>query len=428
MKELSKYLIKELNIPLKSTLILSISGGVDSMVLLNLMTSFDYNLVVVHFNHQKRVDSINDKALVENYCQINNIPFEYFKLNIPKKNFQEQARLERNHYLELTARKYNTKYIFTAHHLDDLLETILMKLSRGSNLYGYAGMQPITKSNSLLYIKPFLYYSKEQIYSYAINNNIQYLEDSTNKEDSYTRNRFRHHIIPALKLENPNILDKTITYSIQLNDAFSFIRNTSKKHLSSTGKYDLKSFLSLDSAIQNDLLSQVLEHKNIEPTFKLLQKIKEIISNNKPNASYKLKGKYYFIKSYNTFYIGELNPLSPFIKNVEFENKICVSNQSFTFFNKKGDLLQEAIIICYNELSFPLKIRSRIDGDVLEFEYGRKKLKDFLIDKKIPKNERDNLIIISDSNNRIIFIPNLYTNKTLGTKNEMYLIMEDSNA
>ena len=175
----------KLNLNPTSTYILAISGGVDSMVLFDLFLKHNYRCVVVHFNHQKRAESLEDHKLIEAQCALHNVPYHYIKLNIQQGNFQEIARNKRYLNLEAIADSYKTPYIVTAHHLDDLAETIIMKLIRGSNLLGYSGMQSATVMGTYTYLKPLLPYSRTSILSYQEKHHIAYLEDHTNLEDHY---------------------------------------------------------------------------------------------------------------------------------------------------------------------------------------------------------------------------------------------------
>ena len=124
---------------------------------------------------KKETPQLKKANYLQNFCKENNIPYEYFILNLPNQNFQDEARKARFKYLEETATKYKTNIILTAHHLNDLAETVLMKLSRGSNLFGYSGLQKVVHRGDYIYIKPLLHLKKIDLYQYAKNNQIQFL-------------------------------------------------------------------------------------------------------------------------------------------------------------------------------------------------------------------------------------------------------------
>src|SRR5690554_4768459 len=219
------------------------------MVLFDLFVKHNLNFVVVHFNHQKRAESILDHELVESMCTLHHIPYHYIKLKIKNGNFQEVSRNARYKNLEFIAEQYHTPYIVTAHHLDDLAETILMKLIRGSNLLGYSSMQASTKIENFIYLKPLLNYSKEDIKTYQTKHGLLYLEDHTNLEDTYLRNRIRHHFMPLLKEEN-DVLTHFKNFSTQSYLASDYIRDQSKAFLNLDLSFNLKDFIKLHDAVK----------------------------------------------------------------------------------------------------------------------------------------------------------------------------------
>jgi len=144
MKEVKKYLSKALE-P-NSTLVVACSGGPDSMCLLDLVLKERENknlkIICAHVNHKMRVESEAEAEFVKNYCKKNNVVFEYMEINnYNDDNFHNQARLKRYDFFNELVEKYNAKYLLTAHHGDDLTETILMRIVRGSNLKGYLGFK-----------------------------------------------------------------------------------------------------------------------------------------------------------------------------------------------------------------------------------------------------------------------------------------------
>lgn len=417
-------ILKSLNLDKNKTLVLSISGGVDSMVMLNLLKRSDFNLAVVHFDHLKRLNSKLEKKLVEEYCQEHEIPFYYYKLNISEGNFHNEAHQLRKYYLQEVAKANKTPYILTAHHQDDLFENVLIKLTRGSNLLGYAGMQPIYEKDDFIYVKPLLFISKDELIEYANENNISYLEDESNEETLYLRNRYRHTIVPIMKQENPQLLNQITKYNKQITDAFNFIRSDTIKKFSKTQEIDLKKFNKYHPALQDDIIAYLLEQYKLEMSFDLINKLKEIILASSPNLEYNLGKNHTFIKTYDKAFIMRLSKDS-FKKSVikegqnKFENKMI-----FTLSTHNSTITEEFTKLCYNELAFPLILRRRINGDVLTFSYGRKKLKDFFIDEKVPKYLRDKLYVLTDSKNTILWVENYYLNDTLGDKNCLHFLLE----
>ncbi|MBU1141272.1 MAG: tRNA lysidine(34) synthetase TilS [Firmicutes bacterium] len=417
----------ELKISPKSTLILSVSGGVDSMVLLSVLLNSLYKLVVVHFNHLKRDESVIEKDLVESFCQKNEIPFHYYTISIKSGNFHHQAHQMRIHYLNEVAHLYKTPYILTAHHLDDLFENILIKLTRGSNLLGYAGMQLIHSDDKFTYVKPLLYTSKQEIYEYAEINHIPFLSDGSNEENYFLRNRYRHAVVPIMKQENEQLLDQIMQYHHQITHAFDLIRKTTKAMINKDMIIPVDQFIHYDEAIQDDTIAYIIEQHKLTLSYEIIQKIKKMLLSKKPNQIFKLSKDHSFIKAYQQAYVKQLSSIKPIrIKVKEGKNKL-LNMAIFTFLQKTEANTEEFFKLCYNKLAFPLWLRHREDGDLLAYEYGHKKLKKLLIDLKIPDEERKKLWVLTDNDNHILWVEKYYTNKTLGNSNTLYFQMKEVN-
>lgn len=404
--------------------IVSVSGGIDSMVLLDVLLQNDFPLIVVFFNHQVRSQAIQEEKLVSKICQEHDIPFHAITLTIPKGNFQDHAHTLRQYHLRKLAQTHQTPYILTAHHLDDLLESVLIKLTRGSNLLGHAGMQQLYKKGGYVLVKPFLYVSKTDIVVYAKTHDIEYLDDHTNDENLYLRNRYRHSVIPLMKQENDDLLGQIKQYHQQLTNAFHFIRKQSKNHLKNN-QIDLDVFAQLDIALQEDVIAYLLEQHQLEVNYQIITDLKKILLSNKPNQTYTLPRQKQLIKSYDIAYIDILEPPVNQVYQLN-EGQTIIENVSiFTFFSNSSEISMQTTKLCYNKLAFPLLARRRLDGDTLSYSYGHKKLKKLLIDQKVPMKKRDQLWIVTDSNHVILWIPGYYINETLGDENALYFqIME----
>lgn len=406
----------------KQTIILSVSGGLDSMALLHLLKSYNYKVVVVHFNHQTRENNLKESLLVKELSDDYNYPFHLFDLDIKGGNFQATARELRYEHLRNIAKKYKTKYIATAHHLDDLAETVLMKITRGSNLYGYAGIHGIYEEKGFVYLKPLLSYSKKELKEYVLNNDVKYLEDESNYLDYYMRNRIRNTVIPILKQENANFLNKIYDYHSILKNSFDFIRKYANNYIVDN-KVNLSTFLEQDLIIQDEILVVLLEPLNINLSQNLLNDLRSLINSPRPNLSYDLSNNYLFIKSYDNLFVKEKIVNTNFRVTLDKEINTLPNMKNVTFLSDNKAIPKKSVKICYNKLSLPLIARTREDGDTIKFTYGSKKLKDFFIDKKVPKHLRDELIIITDNENNIIYVENYYINESLGKEKKLLFII-----
>lgn len=193
-------------IPAKEKVIICCSGGADSMALLFCAQLAKLNVMVAHCVHDMRNSSETqkDRILVENYCEKHGIDFRQVSVELKNSNVDEPSensyRIVRYSKIEHIAEIHNIKYAITGHHADDQLETMIMKLCRGSGLRGLSGIAESTKSSSsqITYIRPMLQITKKDVYDICKQNKIPYNEDLTNLDTQYTRNALRHKILPVL--------------------------------------------------------------------------------------------------------------------------------------------------------------------------------------------------------------------------------------
>lgn len=210
-------------------LLLAVSGGVDSMVLLDLFYKLKFDICVAHCNFQLRgKESDADELLVREICQDGYIP--YFINSFETIDFAKENKLS----IQLAARKLRYDwfqellllgfdYVLTAHHLDDNVETFLINFTRGTGLEGLTGI-PAQYENI---IRPLLPFSRDEIENYAIDNKIQWREDSSNASDKYFRNKLRHNIVPTLKELNTGFLDSFQNTLHHLQQAESLVNDAS---------------------------------------------------------------------------------------------------------------------------------------------------------------------------------------------------------
>ena len=207
------------NILNNTSAVIACSGGPDSMCLLYLLNSLkiekNLQLICAHVNHKIRQESEKEAQMVQKYCKENGIIFELLEINEYKKErfSEEDARKKRYIFFNEVITKYHAKYLLTAHHGDDLIETILMRITRGSNLSGYIGIKQINDNGSYILLRPLLTTNKENILKYNNQNNIKYSIDKSNEDIRYTRNRYRKEILPFLKKENTNVHLKYLKFS-----------------------------------------------------------------------------------------------------------------------------------------------------------------------------------------------------------------------
>jgi len=192
--------------------VLGVSGGIDSMCLLDCLCKAGIPLIAAHFNHRLRPEADGDAQFVQKMANHYSIPFMYGQVDVIEaaslmhKSIEETARTLRYRFLFETARHNNCEGVIVAHHADDQVETILMHLLRGSGLDGMKGMLPASILDEydpeLPLLRPFLGIWRDEITQYAQVHSISYREDASNRDTQYHRNRIRHELLPILETYN----------------------------------------------------------------------------------------------------------------------------------------------------------------------------------------------------------------------------------
>lgn len=427
MKNSLKF-IKE-NVLLDDIVVIGVSGGEDSMCLLDLFIKSipNKNIICAHVNHNIREESQFEEEFVKKYCAVNNIIFE--TTTFPKGKYNENIlRKKRYQFFDDVVKKYHATYLSTAHHGDDLIETIMMRLTRGSNLKGYAGIELISKRNNYRIIRPLLYVTKAEINKYNTENKIKYILDESNLKDDYTRNRYRHHILPFLKKENKNVHLKYLKFSSELLEYYDYVNDIVKKNITkyyNNGIYNLVEFKNENDLIKRKILEEILRFHYID-NLELISDIhiKNILKliENKSNGSINLPNNIVLEKSYNKLIFNSYE------KDEEEFDYILDKSLEFPYgkilkVDDDSDNSNYCIKLNSKDIVLPLHVRTRKDGDKIEVKNldGTKKIKDILIDEKIPLNERKKIIILTDNEDNILWVPGI--KKSSFDKSENYDII-----
>ena len=420
-----------------TTIIVSCSGGPDSMALLSIINKIktDKNLTVIcaHVNHKVRKESDEEALMVEKFAKENNDIFELYEIKEyhDKENFHEDARKIRYKFLNELKDKYNAKYLLTAHHGDDLIETILMRITRGSNLKGYIGFKEVSSWEGINLIRPLINKTKEELLNYDIENNVPYRVDKTNYLDDYTRNRYRNNIIPLIKEEDKNVHQKYLKFSKELEKYYEYVKEDSLKSLKNIKDDEnniiVSKLLNLPSLQVEIIISMLITNYQLNDYLpindNLFNDMINVLKTDKSNALIDLPNNYIFGKSYDKLVFKKMK------SNVEtldyILDKDYIGKTFDIIYTNEFDQSNNSIALNSNDIKLPLKLRYRQDGDYIEILNlnGRKKIKDLFIDLKIDKELRNTYPILTDSDNNILWVPGLKKSKFAKAKNEKYDII-----
>jgi len=426
-------IIKKLNELPEEYLIVGVSAGPDSMALLHLLqNNYKNHIVCAHINHNVRKNSQIEEDYLKDYCQKNKIIFESMKINnYTETNFENEARKKRYAFYERMLKKYHSHTLLLAHHGDDLIETVLMKIIRGSNLEGYAGIKTYSHQLDYTIVRPLLNLTKDDILKYNKDNNIKYFIDNTNENTSYTRNRLRKEFLPLLKKEDKDVHLKFLKYSDTLQAYYNYIEDITKEKINNIYKdntINLNEFNQEHQFIKRNIIFYILSNlygnkANIIKD-KHIDEIIKIIDSDKPNICINLPNNYQAKKAYNKLYIEKIC-----IKNNNYQIPIKKINKIGTLVIKKVDKCDtDGNNVCRlnsNNIKLPLRLRNKRNGDCISLlgTNGRKKVKDIFIENKIPLSLRDSYPLLVDNDDNILWIPNLKKSKYNVKINEIYDII-----
>ncbi|MCF7925899.1 MAG: tRNA lysidine(34) synthetase TilS, partial [Candidatus Izimaplasma sp.] len=350
-------------------------------------------------------------------------------LTLANDNFQHKARGARMRFFKTIADRYNTTQIVLAHHLDDQVETILMRIIRGSAFQGYSGMTSLYQEDGYTFIRPLLNTPKTMIAAYAKENKITYFNDHTNQEMIYTRNRLRHKIIPLIEAENPKYREKfqqLSDYIEMANDMIEPTINTFIETHYENQTFPIEAFNQLYPLQKISVLQHLINditNNTIEVSYEQYMEMIALCLNQTPNQSLTLNQTYQFVTSYDTITVSKTTETPSIYLKITTPGCYQVTdNQGFIITDNKIDQKHRNYFeLWYNELVFPLYLRTRQNGDRIVLNVGTKKIKDVLIDQKISLKKRDTLVLLANDTH-VLWIPGIKTaHQDQSKPNKLYI-------
>jgi tRNA(Ile)-lysidine synthase len=384
-----KHIDKEFPFLKNSKLLVCVSGGVDSMVLSNILLQLNYKIGIAHCNFNLRGNESDlDEKFVREYSKKNSTVFHFksFTTKLPKHSTQMAARTLRYEWFNelLNSEKYD--FILTAHHLDDSLETFILNLSRASGIEGLLGI----KANDKNLIRPLLIFSKEQLLSFALKNDLKWREDSSNVKDDYLRNKIRNNIIPQLKELHPSFL-------FQSKKSMDFLRGSNQILKKYTKEFKKKYFLN----INNELLiskASLVKTASDNLIFELFKDYgfktpKEILSLcNSISGKMINSNSHTLLSNRNMLILKPNSPVDNDIYNIGLDGlknpiELTISKGVFN-----EDYNSKKLLMDIDEIELPLTLRKWKKGDFF-YPYGmngKKMISKYFKDQKMSYFEKQN--------------------------------------
>lgn len=389
--------------------LVAVSGGIDSINLLHLLYQYQDELAIelgiAHINHGQRLASLDEENYLKKLADELELPIyiDYFKGKFSEKN----AREFRYQFFKKIMEDEHYTAVVTAHHADDQVETVLMRLIRGSGLFQLSAIKERQKFGGGELIRPLLTFKKSEFQDYT------HFEDVSNLDYHYFRNRVRHYHLPQLRQENPQ-LDRHL---LSLSQEVTMLESVLAELTANFPINDVKAFLTYSPALQSYLFKRYLDQfPKLAPSKAQVDELLEII-NKKANYYQPIKSGYYFKKDYDTFEITKISPET----DSTLIDKVLKLNQSTNFGPYEvnfqvGDKDGDDVI--YVSGASPVTLRHRRLGDKLLINGQTKKLRRYFIDNKIPQLAREKALVIEQDKKILAVYPFVTSDLSKDLKND----------
>ncbi len=441
----SQFMNRHALIHKKATVLVGVSGGPDSMVLLHLykqiMKKWDIRVIALSIDHQLRGDEgAADVAFVKSQCDAWDIPFVETSIDVAsykekeKLSTQVAARTLRYKFFAEQMCTYEADYLALGHHADDQVETMAMGFVHQTSPRSAAGIPVKRPFSQGLIVRPLLCVPKKMVYTYARAYDIPFRMDPSNEDDTYERNYFRKHIVPLFIQRNPNVQTTMQHMSERLIEDEQYMESEAKKvvkQLVSFSSDEKKAVIKIDEfllfpiALQRRsfhlLLNYLYHQKGENHTYIHEQAFFALCHHEKAHAQIDLPNDLKIAKVYGTihFSIGENKQEKPYRYELSVPGTVTLPDgaQVSTSFTQTPPKADKHTYICQlQEAHLPLYVRTRKEGDRMSWKglQGTKKLKDLFIDAKIAQHERSTWPIVTDGNDRVMWVVGIRKALTTG--------------
>jgi tRNA(Ile)-lysidine synthase len=395
--------------------LVAVSGGADSMVLLQVMAQLAHPFAVAHCNFELRGEaSDGDAAFVQAYCQARNIPFHQIRFDTrayaaaQKQSIEEAARHLRYDWFRELCSQYQYSAIATAHHADDSIETAFMNFCKGTGISGLHGILP--KAGGI--IRPLLWASRAHIEAYAQEQGISWREDASNQQTDYTRNYFRHEVLPQIEKIIPSFR-KNMTANIRRFGEQEWLYKQQINMLQPKlaeqrgAEWYIPVRKLKQYPVAETLLFEILKAFDFTPG----QSAEAIKLMEAPSGKWMVSPTHRLLKNREFLIISRLATetagwvvIEPGMQQVTFpDGQLTIDTLSTANLDEAGPnvLLADA-----QQITWPLVLRRRKDGDYfypMGMNHKKKKIARFLIDQKVSLNDKEKVWVL-ESNSRIVWV------------------------
>ncbi|MBU5595513.1 tRNA lysidine(34) synthetase TilS [Amphibacillus sp. MSJ-3] len=438
--EVDQYIGKHQLIQKGTKMLVGVSGGPDSMALLQYLLdkryTYQLDLVAVIIEHGLRgEESEQDVTYVQLFCERNKLKFEVQHVNVEKykkehkMGTQEAARILRYQAFDQLMIKHQADYLALAHHADDQVETVYMRLTRGTQLDALQGIKNVRPFSRGKIIRPFLSITKDTIEAYCHEHGIVPRRDLSNDVDVYTRNYFRLNVLPLLKKKNPNLSETIMHMTENIVDDVQYLSDQTKKvsrevlifsdnpkmvtcQINKLKKHPL----ALQKRLFHLILDYLYDHLPDRLNYRHEQQFLNLVNSSRANASFDLPIQLKMIKSYQTLtFRFEQERETKYLLPLAIPGRVFLPNEDVLV----AEIVEQIASSVTDKWTYylpvdidqlpSLVIRTRQPGDRIYLAHvnGRKKVKAVFIDKKIPLDQRDEWPLLVKDNDEVLWVVGL---------------------
>lgn len=380
-----------------SRYIIGVSGGADSMALLDMLVKQNQAVVVAHVNYHQRETSDRDQAIVSQYCQQHDVPLRVLDDYFERGNFENHARVVRYRFFAQLCREYEADGVMVAHQFDDDLETYLLQKQRGSRVE-YYGLRPETILHGVKVLRPLLHLTKQQLETYCLEQGIATGFDETNASMQFARNRLRLQLSALSMDEKLGLLKERDQDNIILQKTQSEVVSAYNQF---KGQMNVFYYKQIPYFIRISVLVYWLRDENINTSRfsgSFLNEIdRQIDAQNREiplGDGFVLAIEYGEMKLHKKESIGF---------SYQFTNVLDFECPYFRL-QQHGETI-EALSLKADD--FPITVRAGKSSDVIQLRFGHKQLSRFWIDRKIRPSDRGRWVVVENAQKQIIFVAGL---------------------
>lgn len=413
------------------TVIAALSGGADSVSLLHTLNSlkekYSLNLKAAHLNHNLRgAEALRDENFVRKLCD--NLEIELFVKSVDIKKISEAEKIgtelagrnERYRFFDELSEKYGAK-IATAHNADDNLETVVFNLIRGAGINGISGIKPV-RSNI---IRPLIKLSRSEIENYIEENSLEYVTDSTNLTDDYTRNKIRHSLVPIMKEINPNVLKNVTDETEIFSNINSYLELKSDEYINNSrteNGYKTVELKNIPDDIKPTVIYRLLKQNGILPEYKHISLILSVLD----CGAVDLNGNVRAVSKQGILRFIETDKHVEHNSDIELKIPMEFAFNGSNYSVKEIKNSPEAIKLSVLNKHSVFRTRQAGDKFTLPKRKVTKSLKKLFNELKIPEENRDSVLILANGS-EVYWIDGIGASENARAYNESGFIIEKFN-